>query len=105
VSRTAKHRHPGAYLNASTDTLVSSTRNLDEQDLVFEFALNALRLVEGFSCALFTRTTGLPWSCISNILRDAERDGMVRILADRVAPTALGRRFLDDLVARFAPGS
>lgn len=105
VSRTAKHRQPAAYLNASTDTLVSSTRNLDEQDLIFEFALNALRLSEGFTCALFTRTTGLPWSCISNILRDAERDGMVRILADRVEPTDRGRRFLDDLVARFASGS
>ncbi|RKT44059.1 radical SAM family heme chaperone HemW [Thiocapsa rosea] len=111
VSRTAKHRHPSAYLNASTDgletldSLISSTRILDEQDRVFEFALNALRLVEGFPCALFTRTTGLPWSYISNILQGAERDGMVRILADRVEPTDLGLRFLDDLVARFAPGS
>jgi oxygen-independent coproporphyrinogen-3 oxidase len=105
VSRTAKRRHPDAYLSASTDTLVSSTRILDEQDLIFEFALNALRLTEGFPCGLFARTTGLPWSRISNIVRGAEHDGMVRILADRVEPTVGGRRFLDDLVARFAAGS
>jgi coproporphyrinogen III oxidase-like Fe-S oxidoreductase len=84
--------------------LVSSTRILDEEDLVLEFALNALRLTEGFPSRPFTRTTGLPWSRISDIVRGAEHDGMVRILADRIEPTALGRRFLDDLVARFAPG-
>lgn len=105
VSRTAKHRHPSAYLNVSTDNLVGSTRILDEQDLIFEFALNALRLTEGFPCGLFTNTTGLPWSRISNIVRGAEYDGMVRILADRVEPTVQGRRFLDDLVARFAAES
>ncbi|MFB1487229.1 MULTISPECIES: radical SAM family heme chaperone HemW [unclassified Thiocapsa] len=104
VSRTAKRRHPEAYLNASTDTLVSSTRILADQDLILEFALNALRLTEGFPCGLFTCTTGLPWSRISNIVRVAEEDGMLRILADRVEPTDRGRRFLDDLVARFATG-
>jgi oxygen-independent coproporphyrinogen-3 oxidase len=105
VSRTAKHRHPSAYLNASMDNLVGSTRILDEQDLIFEFALNALRLTEGFPCGLFTRTTGLPWSRISNIVRGAEHDGMVRTLAERVEPSVQGRRFLDDLVARFAAES
>jgi oxygen-independent coproporphyrinogen-3 oxidase len=105
VSRTAKRRHPAAYLSAPPDTLASSARILGEQDLIFEFALNALRLTEGFPCGLFTRTTGLPWSRISNILRGAEHDGMVRILADRVETTVRGRRFLDDLVARFAAGS
>ncbi|HSO83219.1 radical SAM family heme chaperone HemW [Thiocapsa sp.] len=102
VSRTAKRRQPAAYLSAPRDTLVSSMRILDDEDLILEFALNALRLVEGFPCDLFTRTTGLPWSRISNVVRGAEQDGMLRILAGRVEPTVRGRRFLDDLVARFA---
>ena len=59
VSRTAKRRHPMAYLSASPDDLLSSTRILNEQDLIFEFALNALRLTEGFPRDLFTQTTGL----------------------------------------------
>ncbi|CRI64867.1 Oxygen-independent coproporphyrinogen-III oxidase-like protein yggW [Thiocapsa sp. KS1] len=104
VYRTAKRRHPVAYLNASLDDLASSARVLDADDLVLEFALNALRLAEGFPRDLFARTTGLPWSRISDIVRGAEQDGMARILADRIEPTALGRRFLDDLIARFATG-
>jgi oxygen-independent coproporphyrinogen-3 oxidase len=104
VYRTAKRRHPVAYLNASLEDLASSARVLDADDLVLEFALNALRLTEGFPRDLFARTTGLPWSRISDIVRGAEQDGMARILADRIEPTALGRRFLDDLIARFATG-
>jgi oxygen-independent coproporphyrinogen-3 oxidase len=77
---------------------------LDADDLVMEFALNAFRLTEGFPRELFARTTGLPWSRISDIVRSAEQDGMARILPDRIEPTALGSRFLDDLVARFANG-
>jgi putative oxygen-independent coproporphyrinogen III oxidase len=104
VCRIAKRRHPAAYLSASPDALVSGKRILDPDDLVLEFALNALRLTEGFPRDLFTRTTGLPWSRISDVVRRAEQDGMARVLADRIEPTVLGRRFLDDLVARFATG-
>jgi oxygen-independent coproporphyrinogen-3 oxidase len=105
VRRSAKRRHPGAYLDASPDALISSIRVLNEDDLVLEFALNALRLTEGFARDLFTRTTGLPWSRISDILRIAESDEMLEVLAERVEPTTLGRRFVDDLVGRFAgPG-
>lgn len=104
VWRTAKRRHPAAYLKATPDVLISSRRALHEEDLVLELALNALRLTEGFPRDLLTRTTGLPWSRISGIVRDAEQDGMLRLLADRIEPTALGRRFVDDLIARFATG-
>jgi oxygen-independent coproporphyrinogen-3 oxidase len=103
VRRTAKLRHPLAYLSASPDRLISTTRGLDEDDLVLEFALNAMRLAEGFEHGLFRHSTGLPDSRISPIIRSAEQDGLIRVLAGRIEPTALGRRFVDDLVARFAP--
>jgi oxygen-independent coproporphyrinogen-3 oxidase len=102
VRRSAKRRQPAAYLDASSDALISSIRVLDEDDLVLEFALNALRLTEGFPRDLFTRTTGVPWSRISDIARIAEEDGLIQVLAERIEPTALGRRFVDDLVERFA---
>lgn len=104
VLRTAKRRHPAAYLSASPDALRSSTRELSEDDLILEFALNSLRLTDGIACDAFTRATGLPWSRIANRARIAEQDGMLRILDELVIPTALGRRFVDDLVARFATG-
>jgi coproporphyrinogen III oxidase-like Fe-S oxidoreductase len=73
------HGRCGAARNAAiprpisthrSDALISSIRVLDEDDLVLEFALNALRLTEGFARDLFTRTTGLPWSRISDIRAD-----------------------------------
>jgi putative oxygen-independent coproporphyrinogen III oxidase len=102
VRRTAKLRHPLAYLSASPDRLISTTRDLDDDDLVLEFALNAMRLAEGFERDLFRRATGLPDSRISQIIRGTEQDGLIRVSAERIEPTALGRRFVDDLVARFA---
>jgi oxygen-independent coproporphyrinogen-3 oxidase len=106
VWRTAKRRHPAAYLNATpADGLIGSRRALQADDLVLEFALNALRLTEGFPRDLLTRTPGLPWSRISGLVRDAELDGMLQVHADRIEPTALGRRFVDDLIARFARGA
>lgn len=102
VLRTAKRRHPAAYLSASPDALCSSARELSEHDLILEFALNSLRLTDGIPCEAFTRTTGLPWSRIANSVRLAEQDGMLRVLDERLVPTALGRRFVNDLVARFA---
>lgn len=103
VRRTAKRRHPQAYLEAPRHDLISSRHDLDETDLILEYALNALRLTEGFARDLLTRTTGLPWSRIAAIVRDAEQDGLLRVAKGRVQPTLLGRRFVDDLVARFAP--
>ena len=104
VRRTAKRHQPRAYLSASPAELTSSVRDLDEDDLVVEFALNAFRLTEGFDRGLFSLTTGMPWARISTELGRAELDGMVRVLPDRVEPTALGRRFVNELVGRFVAG-
>ncbi len=78
---------------------------LSEPELLFEFMLNALRLREGFDEALYEERTGLP----VERLADAARAALARGLIDRPGPaqwrpTALGRRFLNDLQAEFLPG-
>nr|WP_207162218.1 radical SAM family heme chaperone HemW [Thiocapsa imhoffii] len=102
VTRRVKRRHPKAYLDAVVCDL-SESWELDADDLVLEFALNSLRLTQGFERDLFTRVTNQPWSRIAGPLRLAEQDGLIRIRQGVVQPTDLGRRFLDDLVARFLP--
>lgn len=102
VWRSAKRRHPNAYLRAPLDALVSQHRTLEEGDLVVEFALNAMRLSGGFEQDLFTERTGLPFSRIDGVVKRAEEDGLLFREAGRLVPTALGRRFVNDLVARFA---
>jgi putative oxygen-independent coproporphyrinogen III oxidase len=102
--RYAKCRHPAAYLDpANRTSLVSSRRVLHEPDLVLEFAMNALRLTEGFESGLFERRTGLPLERISGILEAACEDGLLTAFAGHIQPTELGRRFLNDLIARFDP--
>ncbi len=101
VRRRAKPRHPDAYLAADPGGLAGSERPLGEADLVFEFALNAFRLTEGFETALFPARTGLAWSRLEGRLAAAAEDGLVVVGPDCIVPTDLGRRFADELVMRF----
>ncbi len=101
IRRTFKHPHPTTYLNCNPGALVSSQRELNRADAVFELALNALRLTAGFEPGLFTATTGLPWPIFAPYVEVAVHDGLLSLSAERIQPTLLGRNFLDDLVARF----
>ncbi len=104
VRRQAKIRHPAAYMGpANLGRLVTARRTLHAQDLMSEFALNALRLVDGFAPSLFERRTGLGFARIAGIVDAARDDGLLEATMDRVRPTVRGRWFLNDLIARFMP--
>ena len=75
-----------------------------EADLLFEFMLNALRLSNGFEESLFVERTGLGPDYLYAAASDALVDGLIgRSDAGIWRPTALGRRFLNDLQAQFLP--
>ena len=107
VHRRAKPRHPAAYLEALGQQpptpmgSIGTTRALDKDDLVLEFAMNALRLTEGFELPLFRRMTGLDPACLTAPLEDARLAGLVEVHDQRVRPTERGRWFLNDLIACF----
>ncbi len=104
MRRTRKVRHPLEYLSkAGTAAAVSGRQTLDEEDLLFEFILNALRLNAGFTAALFERHTGLGRERLEPGLARAQRRGMIERIGATVRPTPLGRRFLNDLIAIFGP--
>ena len=105
VRRRAKLRQPKAYLAAPVGAQVSSQRILDEGELIFEFALNAFRLTCGFERSLFESATGLPWFRMEALVSMAVSDGLLCLDGAQVAPTELGRAFVDELVARFLPES
>ena len=72
--------------------------------MAFEFLLNALRLTEGFNESDFESRTGLKFAEVLSRVDAAREDGLLSV--DRAglwAPTQLGRRFLNDLQARFLP--
>ena len=74
----------------------------DEADVLFEFMLNALRLVDGFSEAEFEAGTGLPAARLAAETEAAVARGLLERNGEgHWRPTALGRRFLNDLQAEF----
>jgi oxygen-independent coproporphyrinogen-3 oxidase len=70
-------------------------------DLPFEFMLNALRLTEGVSAALFAERTGQPLVIIQRQLREAAAKGLLEDDAAIIKPTARGQAFLSDLQQMF----
>jgi oxygen-independent coproporphyrinogen-3 oxidase len=80
------------------------TEILDDTDLLFEFMLNALRLVDGFNEQLFAERTGLSIPALRERLAPLATRGLVAGGEDgRWAPTPEGRQFLNDLQAHFLP--
>jgi putative oxygen-independent coproporphyrinogen III oxidase len=105
VTRTTRVRHPTRYIAAgSAAERIAETRVVSREDLSFEFALNVLRLVDGFDLNLFETRTGLPASMLEWPISEAIARGLLGTAAeDRWAPTELGRRFLNDLQCLFLP--
>jgi oxygen-independent coproporphyrinogen-3 oxidase len=104
VVRTVRARHPAAYLAAATPAeRVTERREVAIADLPFEYCLNTLRLVEGFSPKDFERRTGLSQSALERPIGEALNRGLLESESGRWIPTPLGRRFLNRLQATFLP--
>lgn len=102
IHRQVKHRHPTTYLEHGTQgDFIQEQRDVAENDLPFEFMMNALRLTDGVPQHLFQERTGLALGKIETILSGARRDGLLEIAEGMLRPTPLGRRFLNDLLERF----
>ncbi|GHA84852.1 radical SAM family heme chaperone HemW [Cognatilysobacter bugurensis] len=102
ILRRWKHKHPGKYLQtAGTAEAIGGDDRIEPARRPFEFMLNALRLVDGFTLTQFTRSTGLPAESIASALADAVRRGWLECDGDAVRPTELGRRFTNDVIERF----
>ena len=104
IVRTTKYKVPRGYLeHAAGGDGFGSTHAVARADLPFEFMMNALRLNDGVDVALFTERTGLGAGEIEAPLRDARARGWLEPEPARIVPTALGRRFLNDVMAAFLP--
>lgn len=103
IIRQVRHRHPKAYMQAlSTGQWLQQETEVATDELPFEFALNALRLTEGFAPGLFSQRTGLAYSrAWLDGLDAAQTKGLLHLAPDWIAPTDLGLRFLSDLQQMF----
>ena len=102
IIRQVRYKHPESYmLHAVGDTPVQEEHEVDTSDLPFEFMLNALRLTEGFPVYRFAERTGMTMNAIEPALREAQTRGLLALDHEKIAPTLLGQRFLNDLQELF----
>ena len=101
IQRTAKRRQPGDYMSSAAGAFTASTRVLTRDEIPGEFMLNALRLNQGFTISLFESRTGLSISSIQTQLEQLIDRGLLEQVESTIRTTALGRRFLDSVVAEF----
>lgn len=104
IFRYAKPANPQQYMKSIEAGEEAARTEIGDEDLLFEFMLNTLRLIDGFDEAGFTARTGLLAGKLRRRLEPlVERGLIVHAGARKWLPTSKGRRFLNDLQAHFLP--
>jgi len=102
IVRQARYKQPQAFIQQVAQSSPTQIENLVRpEELAFEFMMNALRLNGGFDSALFQERTSLSLLTIRNELAAAEQRGLLTRTHQRIAPTPMGQRFLNDLLEMF----
>ncbi|MGB5081526.1 MAG: radical SAM family heme chaperone HemW, partial [Burkholderiales bacterium] len=104
ITRSTRWKQPREYLQRVAEGRpVQESRELTRADRVFEFMMNALRLPEGFPVGAFAERTGLQIAAAEKPLREAEARRLLIRDHERIRPSELGQRFLNDLLQLFLP--
>jgi oxygen-independent coproporphyrinogen-3 oxidase len=102
ILRRWKPKHPETYIaSAGTQAGIGGDEFVLPENRPFDFMLNALRLVDGFSLADFEVRTGLDRESIAAQLDEAAQRGWLEISGEWAKPTELGMRFANDVMGLF----
>jgi len=102
ITRETRHKHPKSFMeNAETGNAVDKEWLIPQADLGFEFMMNALRLTGGFETKLFQERTGQSINTIRSGLQAAVEKKLITQDLQKIAPTLLGQRYLNDLLELF----
>jgi oxygen-independent coproporphyrinogen-3 oxidase len=102
ILRRWKPKHPETYIaNAGTPAGIGGDESITPENRPFDYMLNALRLVDGFSLADFEFRTGLDREAITPQLNQAVQRGWLEISGGWAKPTELGMRFANDVMGLF----
>ena len=103
ILRTVKPKQPRDYQEQIRGAALSmgDSAYIALADLPFEFMLNALRLNDGFGSDDYQARTGLALEFLDEKLSGGQARGLLERRPNGWRPTALGRRFLNDLQASF----
>jgi oxygen-independent coproporphyrinogen-3 oxidase len=104
IARQVRCRQPRQFMeSAISGNAVQEQHDVAVGEIGFEFMMNALRLNGGFPLVLFEERAGMPLTAVLRQLDEAEKRGLIERDHQRVTPTVLGRRFLNDLLQIFLP--
>ena len=99
ISRYWNHRHPKAYLQAVENAdFCAQQSSVQAASRDFEFLMNALRMVEGFSLPMYEQRTGGEESRLLEKLEPLFDKGWLEREGSSVRASAQGFRFLDSVL-------
>lgn len=112
IYRFSKSRLPKDYVVINPDTTeVSDIRQItpkmvgwqaiDQEELVSEFMLNALRLHGGVAWSMFEKRTGLTLNSITEQVNSLVKQGLLVDSDTQLQPTVLGQRYLNQILRAF----
>ena len=112
IYRFSKSRLPKDYVVINADTTEKSDMHqitpkmvgwqaIDQEELVSEFMLNALRLHGGVAWSLFEERTGLTLDSIAEQVNSLVKQGLLVNSDTQLQPTILGQRYLNQILRAF----
>jgi len=110
IYRFSKSRLPKDYVGDIETEKSKSTQNvpkmvgwqaIDQEELVSEFMLNALRLHGGVAWSLFEKRTGLTLDSIAEQVNSLVKQGLLVDSDTQLQPTVLGQRYLNQILRAF----
>ncbi len=102
ITRETRPKHPKAYMEqALQGKAVERVWSISQDELGFEFMMNALRLIDGVPINLFQQRTGLNLHRLEVAINKAQNKGLLSVQHGRIQPTPLGQRFLNELLELF----
>jgi putative oxygen-independent coproporphyrinogen III oxidase len=94
VSRQSKTRLPKHYLER-IGSYVANESEVPKEDLLAEYMMNALRLIDGVSIAEACERTGLAQAEILSAADINIQKGLLSVVSDQLKPTDQGQRLLN----------
>jgi oxygen-independent coproporphyrinogen-3 oxidase len=98
ITRSWKHRQPQQYIRQILHgKTISGKEKLKQQDIVFEFLLNALRLNAGSDIKTFEKHTGLGFEVLKNAVKNID-PSLLSIDKNKITTTNKGSLFLNNIL-------
>ncbi len=104
IVRYSKVRMPRQFQQlAGEPDAIAETRIVEHAERPLEVMMNVLRLADGMPTAELLSRSGLSLAELQASLEQARANGWLQNTTEQIAPTPLGQRFLNDLLALFMP--